>query len=217
MPLYTITLTARDGLKPDQIGVLKEYLDRRCESAYVVNEFGSSGLNSHLQGVCDFKDKKTSNITGGFKTVYRKNKWEVVNNITIRIKKVSELGGAFSYASKELKDKNPAKEILVKGWRKTWITTQIHDYQKRTPVIQYKHDGIRLTNATGPSAMYQWCMAHDMQITNKAEFIQVGKLMTCDDFQFGGCRTKGLFMDVCGKFKNGDALEKIWENDLFFI
>jgi len=215
MSHYTITLTGPGGLTVDHIGVAKQWFNENCVNCYVVNEFGDSELFSHLQVVAEFNTKKTSNVSGKMKKLYALMDIEVLPRITYRVKALSEMVGAIWYASKEINGKGNV--VLLKGWRQSWIDEQVKAGEKKRPVKEYEKLGIRLTNNTAPGAMFKWAQAHNMQITNKAEFIAVGKQMTCDGYQLGGCRVKGLFMDVCGLFKNGDALEAIWTNDLFFI
>ena len=215
MSHYTITLTGPGGLTDSNIGVAKQWFDENCVNCYVVNEFGESEQFSHLQVVCEFPTKKTSNVSVRMKRLYKLMEVEVVNRISFKVKACTHISGAIWYATKEVHGKG--KVILLKGWRQSWIDQQVKDGEKSRPVKEYKNVGIRLSNTTAPGAMFKWCQAHNMVVRSKANFIEVGKQMACEGYQFGTCKAKGLFMDVCGLFQSSDALAAVWTNDLFFI
>jgi len=140
---------------------------------------------------------------------------EIVNRHTCVVKAATHMDGALHYVSKELADKG--KVVLLKGWRQGWIDLQVKEFVKKTPRIEFQSLGVRLTQTSAPGAMYKWALANNMQIVDKRSFINVGKLMTAEGYQFGTCRAKGIYMDVCGLFKDGRALGDVWEAELAFV
>jgi len=208
-------LTASGGLTSQNIDVAKQFFDEKCQYAYVVNEFGSEGTNSHLQCVVSFGTKKQSNIMAKMKTLYKKMDLEIVNRHTCVVKAATHMDGALHYCSKELVNKGNV--VLLKGWRQGWIDTQVKAYAKKTPRIELQSMGTRLTQTSAPGAMYKWAKANNMQVVDKRSFIEVGKLMTAEGYMFGTCKAKGIYMDVCGLFGDGRALADVWEAELAFV
>jgi len=212
---WTLSLTASGGLTSDNIEVAKGYFDEKCQYAYIVNEFGSAGTNSHLQCVVSFTTKKQSNVKQKMESLYKKMGVEIVNRHTCVVKAATHMDGALHYVSKELSGKG--KLVLLKGWRQGWIDTQVKEFVKKTPRIEFQSMGVRLTQTSAPGAMFKWAVANNMQVTDKRSFINVGKLMTAEGYMFGTCRAKGIYMDVCGLFKDGRALGDVWEAELAFV
>ena len=182
---WTLSITAAGGLTSKNIEVAKQYLNERSEFAYVVNEFGKGGDNSHLQGVVSYTTKKQSNVMLKMKGLYKAMDIEIVNRHTVVVKRATHMDGALHYCSKELLDKGQV--ILLKGWRKGWIDLQVKEYLKKTPLVEFKSMGTRLTQTSAPGAMYKWAVANNMHVRSKAEFIEVGKLMTAEGYMFGTC------------------------------
>ena len=212
---WTLSITAAGGLTSENIEKAVEYLDEKCKFAYVVNEFGVSGDNSHLQGVVSFTTKKQSNVMQKMKSLYLRMGIEIVNRHTCVVKSASEMDGALSYVSKELAKKG--KVVLRKGWRQGWIDAQVKEFAKKTPRIELQSMGTRLTQTSAPGAMFKWCKANNMHIDSKRTFIAVGKLMTAEGYMFGTCRPSGIYMDVCGLMGSGRGLEDVWESQLAFV
>lgn len=211
---YKITLTAGDGgLNSTQIGAFKKYFDT-CKHAYIVNEQGESGGNSHLEGIVEFDTEKTSNVTDRIKRIYKKLDIEVMCR-TIVVKRVTRLIGAMIYASKELREEG--KLVLLKGWEQSWIDQQAKDNVKEIPHSILRKKGTRLTQGTGAAVVHEWCLANNMQVTDKEEYRQVGKLMGSEGYLFGGIRHIGIYQDVCALFGDGRAVGDAIESALRFL
>lgn len=214
---YKITLTCSGGFTEENLIPFKQAFSL-LENSYVVNEFGESGQNSHLEGIVEYSSEKTSNIKARIKTLYSRAGVEVVSGISIRIKQVTHLVGALIYVSKELKcPENPAKILVLKGWNQSWIDKQVKDNVKNIPHKMLTKKGHRVTQNTGGALMYEWCLANNKRITNKFDMIQVGKDMASQGYLFGSIRVTGLYQDVLSLFGSGDAVESVWENELRFL
>lgn len=211
---YKITLTSRGGLSTLEVGKLVQYFEI-CRHAYLVNEYGSLQVNSHLEGIVEFDTNTTSNVSERIKRVYASLKIDVIPQVTINVKKVTHLTGALIYASKELA--TGSNVALLKGWKQTWIDKMIKDSVKDIPFKMLKKLGCRLTQTTGPALIYEWCTANNMQIETKEDFLEVKKLMCRQQYLFGTCRDPGLWQDVCSLFKSGYAGLKIGESNLHFF
>jgi len=211
---YKVTLTCRGGFTSCQIGYLLKYFEK-CNHAYLVNEYGDKGLNSHLEGIVEYDTNTTSNVTDRIKRVYGLFDIDVVDNVTIMVKKVTHLTGALIYASKELA--TGSNIVLLKGWKQTWIDKRIKDNVKDIPYKMLKSLGCRLTQTTGPAVIYEWCIANNMRVESKVDYIKVTKLMCKQQYLFGTCRDTGLWRDVCSLFQSGHAGEIIAENNLHFF
>ncbi len=211
---YKITLTASGGLGDTQIGAFRKYFEP-CKHAYLVNEFGESKMNSHLEGIVEFDTEKTSNVTDRIKLVYKKLEIEVIPKVTFRVKRVSHLIGALIYVSKELRESG--KVVLLKGWESSWIDQQIKDNVKSIPYKMLIKKGTRVSQNTGGAIVYEWCIAHNMQVTNKEELFKVVKLMGDEGFLFGSIRPLGIYQDVCALFGDGVATEECFRSALCFL
>ncbi len=211
---YKVTLTCRGGFTVGQVVHIIKYFDK-CKHAYVVNEFGERGVNSHLEGIIEFDTKTTSNVTERIKRVYNMLEIDVVDEVTIKVKKVTHLNGAIIYASKELSVSSNV--VLLKGWNQTWIDKMIKENVKDIPYKMLKKLGTRLTQKTGPAMIYEWCIANNMRVESKADYLKVTKLMCKQQYLFGCCRDTGLWRDVCSLFQSGHAGELIAESNLHFF
>ena len=68
---YKITVTCAGGLSEHNVKEIAKYF-APCNHAYVVNEFGELGSNSHLEVVAEFDTECTSNITERMRKLYVK-------------------------------------------------------------------------------------------------------------------------------------------------
>jgi len=197
---YAVTLTARDGLTDENILIIGEYF-KQCRHAYLINEQGDSGSNSHVEGVVEFETDITSNISKRLKTLYVRLKIEVVKGITFRVRKATEYIGCIIYASKELQASG--KLVLLKGWSQTWIDKAIKDNVKKIPHKMLAKAGTRVYQKTGPALIYEWCIANNMHIETKFQYLKVIRYMGNQNYMFGSTRHVGLFQDVCALFGDG--------------
>jgi len=212
---YKVTLTASGGLSVAHIDEIRNYILDNCNHAYIVNEFGDSGLNSHLEGVVEFTTNTTSNVTDRFVRLFETLKIEVVKNITIKVRRATNIAGALIYASKELHDKGNL--VLLKGWESTWIDKQLKENVKNIPYSILKKKGIRVSQTYGPALIQEWCLANNMQIIYKNDYLEVIDRMGDEGYMFGTCRHLGLFQDVCSLFHVGRAARNSAESELRFV
>lgn len=210
---YKVTLTSSGGLDANHIGVLVEYF-KQCRHVYLVNEMGSSGANSHIEGIVEFDTVTTSNVTDRVKKVYKKIGLEV-GEFTIKVRQATHLVGALIYASKELRLKG--KVVLLRGWEQSWIDKQVKDNVKNIPHSMLKKKGTRVSQGTGAALVYEWCSANNTQVQCKRDYLEVVKSMAERGFLFGNTRHSGLYSDVCSLFGCGRACQSIAESDLRFI
>jgi len=210
---YKITLTSSGGLDDSHIGVLVEYF-KQCRHAYIVNELGSAGGNSHLEGIVEFDTVKTSNVTERIKIVYKKIGIEV-GEYTIKVKQATHLVGALIYASKELR--SGGKIVLLKGWEASWIDKQVKENVKNIPHSMLKRKGVRVNKGTGAALIYEWCVANNSAVKKKYDYVEVVRTMAGEGFLFGNTRHLGLYPDVCALFGCGKATSMCAESDLRFI
>ncbi len=213
---YKISLTARDGFTSETLVPFIEAFSL-LQNCYVVNEFGASGHNSHLEGVVEYDTEKTSNVKERMKTLYRRAGVEIVAGISIKVLRVTHLAGALIYADKELKGPGPANLLVLRGWKQSWIDKQIKDNVKNIPHKMLKNRGHRVTQNTGGALMYEWCLANNQEITCKRDMVQVGKTMASQGYLFGSVRAMGLYQDVLALFGSGDAVEAVWNNEFHFL
>ncbi len=211
---YKITLTARGGLTEENIAHLVDYF-KICKHAYIVNEFGDSGGNSHLEGIIEFDTKNTSNVTVRIKGQYEKMGVEVVRGVTICVKAVTHLVGAIIYASDELQ-KN-GRLVLQRGWKDSWISQQIKDNVKNIPHKLLKKQGTRVTAGTGPALIKEWCVANNMHIYYKGDYLEVIQSMGDEGYMFGRGLHSGLLADVRALFGDGAGGKHQAESELRFI
>ncbi len=210
---YKVTLTCSGGLSAEQIGVLVQYF-KGCRHGYLVNEQGSNGMNSHVEGIVEFDTQTTSNVTDRIKRVYEKMGIEV-EECTIRVRQATHLIGALIYASKELR--HGGKVVLLKGWEQSWIDKQIKENVKCIPHKMLLKRGTRINQSAGAALVYEWCVANNTQVKTKRDYLEVIRSMAGSGFLFGNARHLGLYQDVCSLFGIGRATQMCAESDLRFI
>jgi len=210
---YKITLTSSGGLNSENISQIKNYFSG-CNHVYLTNEFGESGLNSHVEGIVEYETEHTANVTIRCRKLYAKMGLDVSSH-SIRVKKVTHLVGAIIYATKELQE---AGELLVlKGWKQSWIDKTIKDNVKNISFKVLKKKGTRLTQNTGAAVIHEWCLANNCRIEGKTDLIEVVKRMASEGYLFGSLKPKGILADVCALFGDGRAAAEFFANELHFI
>lgn len=211
---YKITLTASGGLKKADIDTIHDYFSR-CNTAYLVNEFGESGTNSHVEGVVEFDTKKTSNVTERLKVLYRKMEIDVVPFITFKVKKATHLTGALIYARKELSV--GAELVLRRGWTENWISDQVKNNVKDIPWSMIKKHGVRLTQNSAAGVMFEYCKANNMTVYRLSDFLEVIRCMADEQYMFGSIRCAGLFSDITALFGDGSGAVQVAREQVRFL
>ncbi len=210
---YKLTLTTSGGFEQSIIEQIITYF-KECDHAYLVNEFGEHGINSHLEGVVEFDTKKTSNVTFRIKRLYTLIGLDVTP-YSIRVKKVTHLSGAIVYASKELKI--DGKLMLLKGWKQTFIDLQAKELAKEKTYDVLRKQGTRITQKIAGAQVYGFATAHNMIVKTKQDCITVCTMMAQEGYLFGSIRPKGVFVDVCALFADGGATRMFFENELNWL
>ncbi len=216
MVFYVLTLTKSGGFSEEDLVPFIQSFNKQVH-AYVINEFGSAGGNSHIQGIVEYDTVKTNNVTVRIKKLYDVIKCEIGPN-SIRVKKATDLIGALIYSHKELDDpESSAKLLCLKGWQSSWIDQQIKDNVAKIPHKMLKKRLIRVTQGTGGALMYEWCTANNRVVQDKYSFGQVVKDMASNGYAFGCVRGKGLYADVMSAFGDGSAAMDVMLSDLHFL
>ncbi len=211
---YKITLTASGGLKEVDIQTIHDYFSR-CNTAYLVNEFGESGSNSHVEGLVEFDTEKTSNVTERLKVLYKRMDIDVVPLITFKVKRATHLIGALIYARKELG--KGGKLVLRRGWSENWISDQVRHNVKDIPWKMIKRHGFRLTQNAAAGIMFEYCKANNMAVHRLDDFLEVIRCMADEQFMFGSIRCQGLFSDITALFKDGSGAVQVAREQTRFL
>ncbi len=212
---YKVTLTASGGLSADNIDTLVKYFTAKCSNAYLVNEFGESGSNSHLEGVIELKEKKTGNVTRGIASVYKKMDIEVLPRITIVVKSVCHLAGALQYASKELKDQGNVSLLL--GWEKTWIQRKVESFVSTKAPTTLLSMGTWVSKRLAPAIIYTWCKAHNCEIRSLSDYRAVCVSMGEEGFMFDKGVHKVTVANVMALFGSGEGHGKVIDDECRFL
>jgi len=216
MVYYVITLTKAGGFTSGELEPFIEAFNKQPH-AFVINEYGQSGLNSHIQGIVEYDTIKTNNVTVRIKKLYDVISCEITPN-SIRVKKATDFIGALIYSQKELKDpESSAKLLCIKGWQSSWIDQQIKDNVAKIPFKMLKKRLVRVTQGTGGALMYEWCIANNRVVKDKYSFGEVVKDMASSGYAFGSVRGKGLYADVMSAFGDGSAARDVMLSDLHFL
>ncbi len=211
---YKITLTASGGLQEEELAKIQSYFQKNCSQAYVVNEQGDSGGNSHVEAIASFETTSTSNVTNRMKTLYGIMGMEV-SPYSIRCKKVTHLAGAIIYANKETK--KDGKVLVLKGWTSSFIDQQVKDNVKSIPHSMLKKKGTRLSQQTAGALIYEYATANNYIVKDKETYRLICIEMGTKGFLFGCVRHKGVFQDVCALFGSGDAIGLAIDSELNFL
>lgn len=211
---FKVTLTSRNGLSKESVDSILIHFNK-CKKAYIVHEFGEAGTNSHLEGVIEMETSKTSNVTRGIERVYENLKLEIVKGISIHVVRVTNLPGAFIYASKELEKEG--RMALMKGWDRTFVDEICKENVRNIPYSMLKRAGTRLYPSTAAALMYEWCKENERFIVEKNAYLEVVHLMADDGYMFDACRHLGLYPALCSLFGDGSASRNVAESDLRFI
>ncbi len=210
---FKVTLTTTGGLSKPNLVEIKKYFSQ-CTHAYLTVEYGANGDNCHVEGCVEFSTVNTSNVTNRMKTLYCTMGLEW-GPFAVKVKKATHLIGAIIYASKEIKEKGEL--LLLKGWKQSWIDQQIKDNVKSIPHKMLKSKGTRVTQNTGGALMYEYAVANNMRVRNKAEYLEVVEQMGNQNYLFGAIRHKGVFQDVCALFGDGSAAAACAEAELHWL
>jgi len=217
MTFYKATLTTSDGFTLDQVTPFKEFFNK-YENAYIVNEYGQSGNNSHLECVFKSDVTKTGNITRSLKRIYDDNKIPWVNSISVRVKKCTHLIGAIIYANKEIKQSDTKATVLVqRGWSSSWIDPQVKDNVKSIPHKMLNKQVTRVTKGTGGALMHEWCVANGYVVSNARDYLEVVEKMGDDKYAFGSIRHMSIYSDVMSAFGDGKGARDVAESELRFL
>lgn len=212
---YKITLTSSGGLSTNEIEFIKNYFEHACVHVFLVEEFGESGTNRHVEGIVEFDTDVTSNVTKRVRGLYERMGIDEVKGISFKVQRATHLIGAFIYASKELKEKGNC--LVLKGWEQTWIDKQIKDNVKAIPHKMLKKHGVRVTQGTGAGLMFEYCQAHGYSCMRKHEYLAIVREMGDAGYMFGCIRHMGLYQDLCALFGDGTAAVKCAESELRFL
>jgi len=213
--IYKITMTSADGLSCDKLSGLRSYFKNHCVNAYLINEHGETGGNSHVEGLAQFETATTSNVTKRVKCLYLDLGLEV-SPFSIIVKKCTHLNGALIYARKELEKMGTV--LLLKGWKQTWIDQKVKESVKDIPYRLLKKKGIRLTQRTAAGLMHEWCKAHNMIVIDRESMLRVVSLMAVEGFLFGNLqRPKGVYVDLCALFGSGKQTASLFDFALIYL
>jgi len=215
MPFFKVTLTARDGLTDENVAALVKFFTKRCKHAYLVNEFGEAGGNSHLEGVVELSSKKTSNVTRSLITVYENNGIEVSQPHTIMVKSCYHLQGCLQYASKEIKELG--RVVLLLGWEQSWIQDKTQNIANNTAPKTLKQMGTWIGKRIGPAQIYTWCVANNRRITNIREYREVCVSMGEEQFMFDRGIHKCTYSNVMALFNDGRGIGEIIDDECRFL
>ncbi len=211
---YKITLTARNGLSEEQVKLIGENF-AKCEHAYLVNEFGEDGGNSHIEGVIELESKKTSNVTRSLKSLYNKLDIEVVPWISIKVKACTHLAGAISYATKELEGEG--RVILLNGWKETWIDRQVKASAEKKASSHLMKMGTWVTKRMGPPIIFNFCKANNMRITNLKEYREVIVEMGDKQYMFDKGIHVCCYANVLALFGSGAGHRQVMDQEFRFM
>jgi len=200
---YKITLTASGGIPKSQCVELAKYFSV-CEHAYVVNEFGESGGNSHLEIIAEFSTETTSNVTERMRVLYVRLKIPFVRGVSVRVKKATHLIGALIYASKELKESGVV--LLLNGWESSWIDKQCRENIKSIPFKMLSKQGVRLTQNTAGARMYEFAKSINRRVVDMQSYREVAVLMAENQYLWGSVRHVSILQDVTALFKSGESV-----------
>ncbi len=215
MPFFKITLTAAGGLSAKNVQELVKYFTKKCKHAYIVNEFGESGANSHMEGIIEFPGKRTDNVTRAISTQYKRLGIDVVARITINVKSVFSLQGCLSYASKELK--NNGKVVLLLGWEESWIQTKVGNVSRNISPTTLLSMGTWVNKRIGPAQIYKWCQTNNRRIRNLREYREVCVSMGDNQYMFDRGIHKCTYANVMALFKDGCGVGEIIDDECRFL
>ncbi len=211
---YKVTLTARAGLTEGQVESIGKHFSP-CTHAYLVHEYGADGSNSHIEGVIELDAKKTSNVTRSIKTLYDKLDIEVVPFITIKVKAVTHLGGAISYAMKELQDEG--KVILLRGWKDTWIQKQFKEQVKKQSSAPLLKMGTWVTKRMGPAIIFEFCRAENLRIRSLADYREVIIKMGDKQYMFDKGIHVCCYANVLALMGDGSGHRQVMDQEFRFM
>ncbi len=215
MPFYKITLTRSGGLTDENVENLIKYFTKQCKHAYLVNEYGESGSNSHIEGVVEFDTEKTFNVTRAISNVYLKLGIEVIPGITMVVKSVYSLQGCLSYASKELREKGHV--VLLIGWEESWIKNKTKLIGKRKSPTTLLGLGKWVTKRTAPAEIYTWCQTNNRKIACLRAYREVLVSMGEEQYMFDKGIHKCTYANVMSLFEDGSGIGQIIDDECRFL
>lgn len=208
---YTFTATTTSpGFDDDQIMSICNWAKHISDSCCIIEEMSS---HRHLHGVFRVTCKQTNQVSQRFQTLYKKMDMPWIPNISVDVKRTTELIGWFHYMLKDQK----APPLVLTGWKRTWITEQCQKHVKKIPKKMHRLDRLVLDASTVVGTVLAYMSAHSLPIMDKFSFIAVVTQMQKDKFNFMKVRKALVYEAVMAELGHLDVAASAWESDLQFL
>ncbi len=207
---YLATLAPKDWFDADQRRVIYEWFSRHDQVLGYTEQEG----RKHLHVLFSSKQKKTGNVTRAIENVFSHNDIPMTKGVTIDVKFSSHPIGYLHYLTDEIKG---GTQVMLKGWRMTWIQQQCRDNLKSMPKKLLSKDVYVMNNVQGPDLILKYAEAHHMLCNDKASFIRTVSRMSADKYRFHNCKKKDLYCDVLALCGNQRAVSSLWDMELLML
>ncbi len=192
-PDFMITLTTGGEFSVDFTTGLKDWFVKKCTQVLLVTEGWDFNAEErpHYHGVGSFKTNNASNITRMLKKLYDKFEVPWQKNISIRVRKVTDLIGSWHYCLKDTSDGNPP--LLVMGWRMSFIKEQCRANVGKIPYKVLMKNKHCLSTKTATATVMAYAKASAHVLSGKESFASVICQMAQDGYQFENVKIKWLY------------------------
>ena len=202
--------TSTPGFDDAQVQAICDWARLSSDSCMVVEETTS---HRHLHGVFRVTQKQTGQVTRKFKTLYDKLQLPWVANVSVKVKKTTELIGWFHYM---LKDQTGPPLVLT-GWKMTWITAQCLAAVKKIPKKILTKDQVVLSSRDAVPLIIAFASANSMPLCDKNAFIEVCLAMEADKYNFQNIKRKAVFCETMTRMGHPRFSRSMWEQELDFL
>ncbi len=202
--------TSTPGFDDAQVKSICDWARLQSDSCMIVEE---TTTHRHLHGVFRVPQKQTGQVTRKFRTLYAKLELPWVPNVSVKVKKTTELVGWFHYM---LKDQSGPPLVLT-GWTMTWITEQCQAAVKKIPRKILTKDQVVLSTRDAVPLIIAFAQANNLPLCDKHAFIEVVLAMEAEKYNFQNIKRKGVFAETMTRMGHPRYSRSLWEQELSFL
>lgn len=207
---YLATLSPKDWFDRDQLKPIFAWFSKH-DQVYGVTEIAS---HKHLHVLFSSKQKKTGNVTRALNNLLDQNNIPNEKGVTVDVRYSSVPLGHLHYLTNEVKG---GTQVMIKGWRLTWLQQQCRDNLKSMPKVLLKKGVYVVSNVEGPELIVKYAAMHNRCVNDKASIIRCIASMCVDKYRFHNTKIEWLCADTMALCGNMRGITSLLEGKLQFI
>lgn len=168
---------------------------------------------AHLHSCFRYDAKQTSTITKSLVRLFDTHQIPYETNVTIRVKKVTDLIGMFHYLTKELE----GKPLVLTGWRMAWIRQQCLDNLKKMPRKMLVKDDAFIDMRSSVGLVLEYSKRKGIPIAGRTGFRSCLCAMAREGYRFEKIKIRQLYIHVLAQLGDSRPFGSFIDNELQFL